>query len=145
VKSYAATESLAPGWFNCRADQWLAQQLAQGKLDYEMFLSLSKLEDEAFSPEQKVRLAQRALDRAPNLAPLWLFYGKNLEQLKRSKDAAAAYRKGLACVKEPDIRTRLLFQLGMTLAPGAERARFLGEARALNGNLFAAAMAAFAL
>ena len=32
IESYQATEQLAPGWFDCRNNLWLTEQLALGKL-----------------------------------------------------------------------------------------------------------------
>jgi tetratricopeptide (TPR) repeat protein len=145
VSSYTATEALAPGWFHCRADHWLAQQLAHGQLGHDVFVIIYELEDGPQPPEAKAQLAERALQQTPALAPLLLLYGKNLAQLGRAAAAEAAYRQGLAHVREPDVRTRLLVELGVLLPPGAERISLLQAARDLNGHLVAAAMAAIEL
>src|SRR5207248_4529444 len=76
VEAYEATEALAPGWFHCRADLWLAQQLALGNLDHETFLALHVLEDGELPPEEKVCLAAQALSHTPRLAPLHLLHGQ---------------------------------------------------------------------
>ncbi len=145
VDAYEATEELAPGWFHCRADLWLAQQLALGKLGHETFLALQALEDGDLPAAQKAELAAQALGRTPDLAPLHLLHGRSLSRLGRSAQAQAAYRRGLACAAEPDTKTRLLVELGVLVEDPAERARLLWEAWALNGNLVAAATATLAL
>lgn len=145
VDCYEMTEELAPGWFHCRADLWLAQELAVGRLDHEMFTALISLEDGADPPADKVNLAEAALARAPDLAVLHLMYGKNLARSSRMPEASAAYRKGLACGDEPDTRTRLLLELALVTETPAEKIRLLEEARQLNGNLVAAATAAVIL
>lgn len=146
VEIYEAAERLAPGWFNCRSDLWLARQLALGTLDHGVFLALRRLEDDtSLDAAAKVRLAEEALRQAPRVALLHLFLGRSLADGGRPKDAESAYRQGLACVEDPDVKTRLLLNLGVVVKSPEERTRLLQEARALNGNLTAAAMAVFAL
>jgi tetratricopeptide (TPR) repeat protein len=141
VDSYDETERLAPGWFHCRSDLWLAQQLALGKLPHELFLLCGALEDGPLDPEAKVRLAEQGLARAPDLALLHYHHGKNLKARNLPFQAQAALRRGLNCADEPDVRTRLLVELA-TLVDGAEEKRhLLRQAVELNGNLVAAAMA----
>jgi len=141
AESYEITERLAPGWYNCRADLWLARQLASRNISHEIFIALHKLEDWPLDPKEKTQLAEQSLAKAPNLAPLYLFYGKSLSAIQRTKEAEAAYRKGLTCVEEPDIKTRLLVQLGLIVDSASERKQLLEQAVEVNGNLVAAAMA----
>jgi tetratricopeptide (TPR) repeat protein len=145
VDSYEAAEGLAPGWFHCRADLWLARELALGHLGHELFLALRALEDGSLPPAEKVRLAEQGLGAAPGLMPLHLFRGKGLAGLGRVREAEAAYRRGLSCPGDPDVKTRLLVELGLTVTSAEEKRRLLTEARELNGNLVAAAMATLAL
>jgi hypothetical protein len=91
-------------------------------------------------------MAEAALRVAPRLAPLHLFYGRSLEALGARPAAEAAYRDGLACATEPDVRSRLLVALGVASGYAPERATALAEATAtVGGNLVAAAMATVAL
>lgn len=145
VESYEATEALAPGWFHCRSDLWLAQQMAMGNLGHEVFVALHVLEDGPQLPAEKVRLADQLVARLPNLAPAHLLRGKNLARAGRSQEAQAAYRAGLACAAEPDVKTRLLVELGILAEDLSERGALLREARDLGGNLVAAAQAALTL
>ena len=103
------------------------------------------MEDWPLDPKEKVQLAEQSLAKAPNLAPLHLFYGQVLSAIGRAKDAEAAYRKGLTCVEEPDIQTRLLVQLGTMVDSISERKQLLEQAVEVNGNLVAAPMAAISL
>ncbi|HEY0193510.1 MAG TPA: tetratricopeptide repeat protein, partial [Kofleriaceae bacterium] len=139
AQAYAAAEARAPGWYHCRADRWLAEQLATGAIDRDTFTALRQLDDPGLSPDQAAQLAAAGNARHP-LPAFDLALGNALRKLGRDGDAAAAYRRGVAAATEPDVRTRLLVALaGSGMSP--DRARLLDEAIALDGNLVAAAMA----
>lgn len=140
VEAYAAAEALAPGWFHCRADLWLARELAAGRLDHATFEALRALEDGGADPAAKLAIADAALAVAPGVAALHYHRGRALEPLGRGDEAFAAYGAGIACDPEPDIRTRLLVQMALLLE-GNQRAALLEEARTLDGNLVAGAIA----
>ncbi len=143
---YEATERLAPGWFHCRADLWMARELARGALGHDLFRVVYQLEDAPVPPQEKARMAEAALRMAPRLAPLHLFHGQSLHALGATAAAETAYRNGLACAAEPDIRSRLLVNLGIASRSAPERAALLTEAaETVDGNLIAAAMATVAL
>ena len=142
---YRRVEELAPGWFNCRADLWLAEQLALGSVPHELFLGLLVLEDGRQSPEEKVSLAQKMLARFPDLPNLHFHHGKNLGRIGRTAEAGAAFQRGLECNPEPDVRTRLLVELGVITDDRSKRTKLLTEAVDLKGSLVAAASAALAL
>jgi tetratricopeptide (TPR) repeat protein len=150
AEAYAVTDALAPGWFNCRAEGWLAAQVAAGAVPQAIFLLL-RLEDvspESVTLEDRLKYADKALDNLPRLAPLHLFHGRTLEAMQRPADAATAYHAGLDCVEvDDDTRSRLLLHLYMLADKGAESRRFLAEAAALHatGNLMAVSMATIAL
>jgi tetratricopeptide (TPR) repeat protein len=145
VAVYQEVEALAPGWFHCRTDLWLAQQLTAGRFNRPVFLLYHALEDGAASPAEKVQLADRAIAQIPDVAFIHRARGHNLFVLQQRTEAEAAFRKGLSCTEEPDIRTRLLVDLAAVLDPGEERRQLLDEAVQLNGNLVAAAMATLLL
>jgi tetratricopeptide (TPR) repeat protein len=145
VASYEEVEALAPGWFHCRSDLWLAQQLAAGRFNHPVFLLYHLLEDGAVSPQEKLQLADRALQQVPGVAFIHRGRGRSLLALQQRSEAEEAYRRGLACAEEPDIRTRLLVDLATTVADVEERRRLLDEAIRLDGNLVAAAMATLLL
>jgi tetratricopeptide (TPR) repeat protein len=94
VAEYEVTERLAPGWFNCRADLWLARELARGAIDHELFRIVYQLEDAPVPPREKVGMAEAALRVAPRLAPLHLFHGRSLDALGATAAAETAYRNG---------------------------------------------------
>jgi tetratricopeptide (TPR) repeat protein len=145
VTEYEATERLAPGWFQCRADLWMARELDRGALDHELFVTAYQLQNAPLPAAEKARMAAAALPAAPGLAPLYLFQGDALAALGATIEAGAAYRNGLACAAEPDIRTRLLVALGIVSPSAPERAALFDEAaRTEGGNLIATAMATVA-
>jgi tetratricopeptide (TPR) repeat protein len=141
IAAYDATEELAPGWFHCRADRWLANELAARRLAHGTFQALYTLQDGPQSPAQKLELADDALAATPQLAPLHFHRGRALGALGRTGEAVAAFRDGLAAQPEPDIRTRLLVALAAAVEAGPERGALLDEAIRIGGNLIAAASA----
>jgi hypothetical protein len=110
-----------------------------------VFLALRELQDGDGSPERKLPLVEQAMVKAPSLAPLHLICGKCLTQLQRVGEAKAAYRKGLACSPDPDVKTRRLVELAMQVDDEPQRLALLREAQVLGGNLVAAAAATLAL
>jgi tetratricopeptide (TPR) repeat protein len=142
---YREVEELAPGWFHCRADAWLADRLAAGQFDQADFLALAALDDGPEAPKEKVALADRLVARRPDLPGAHLHRAKALARSGREADARAALEAGLAADPDPDVRTRLLAELAVLSDEPAVRAARFREAVALNGNLTAAASAALAL
>jgi tetratricopeptide (TPR) repeat protein len=145
VEELRVTEELAPGWFQCRSDLWLAEQVALGNLRTEVFTALRALSDGPGTPEQKGSLAGSAVAKGVALAPLHLLHGAALAASGRPVEAEAACRRGLSVAREPDVRTRLLVQLAQVLPAGDERTLLLKDARALRGNLVASATASYLL
>lgn len=138
---YAEVERLAPGWFHCRADRWLAGQLAAGAIDHAAFLALHTLQDGDLSPQEQLAFAEQAVRRFPRLPLLYLHLGRALAGAGRAPEAIAALRDGLALGPEPDARTRLLVELAAATPDPAERDSCLQEAESLAGNLISAATA----
>jgi predicted Zn-dependent protease len=123
----------------------VAEQLVLGRLDEQDFTALHLLEDGPAPAAEKVAMAERLLARRPGLPPAYLHLGKNLARGGRKADARATIRAELAADPDPDVRTRLLAELGTLTEDAAEREGLYREAVALNGNLVAAASAALAL
>jgi len=145
VASYEACEARAPGWYVCRADRWLAQQIASGRYDHGAFLALNALEGN-YTDSEKEQRARRSLERYPDLAGLYLVLGKALSGLNQAEAAKSAYLDGLRHAEDPDTKTRLLAALGVHPS-GSEQQRqqYLLQAVELNGNLVSSAMASFLL
>ena len=136
---YDRTEALAPGWYQCRTDRWLAGKLAAGHVDHGVLDALARGDDEACPSDALLAAVRPAIARHP-IAPLYLLEAKAHAAVGRTGDAERAARAGLACAEEADVRTRLLVRLA-SLVADPERGRLLEEATALEGNLVAAAMA----
>ncbi len=145
VDTYRRVEELAPGWFHCRADLWVAEQLVLGRLNHVDFLGLYLLEDGSEPPAEKVKIAEKLLARRPGLPPAQFHLGKNLGRAGRKAEARTALRAGLTADADPDVRTQLLAELATLTEDRAERESLYREAVALNGNLVSAAGAALAL
>jgi hypothetical protein len=141
VEEYERTEELAPGWFHCRSEGWLARQIVLGHYGHDIFLLLRTVEDAVLAPRAKLSLLERGLAQAPDLALLHHLRGKVLAESRRPGDAVAAFRRGLECAAEDDVHSRLLVDLASLLDAGEERTRILEEAVARNGNLVATATA----
>ncbi|HJS74483.1 MAG TPA: hypothetical protein VJ921_09360, partial [Vicinamibacteria bacterium] len=88
----------------------------------------------------KLALADRALSMFPNFPPFHLERGKALATLDRRAQATAALRNGLDFAPDVGTRTWLLVQLAQQTEAGERRA-LLEEAKALDGDRVAAAMA----
>jgi tetratricopeptide (TPR) repeat protein len=144
-QSFRTVEELAPGWFHCRTDAWIADQLLTGGMDHEDFQALRLLEDGGLPAARRVSIAEAAIQKNTELAPLWLVKGDSLAKCRRESEAHSAYRLGLKCAKEPDVKTRLLFALSTVCPDDDERIQLLNEAIQLNGNLVAAASARLSL
>ena len=146
AESYETCERLAPGWFNCRSDGFLAREFARGRWPHPVFVAIT-LEDagpKVLAPKEKLAIATRAAEMAPDLARVHLLRGRTLESMNRTADALTAYREGLACADEdPDTKTRLLLHLGALADAPVEKRALLQQASSLGaeGNLIAATMA----
>jgi tetratricopeptide (TPR) repeat protein len=145
IACYEACEMRAPGWFQCRTDRWVSEQLAADRLDHAAFLALIELEDGTRSVSARIEFVRRALSRYPKLAPLQLALGKLLGSEQDAVGAESALRAGLTCAEEPDVTTRLLANLAATLGPCHEQRGLLQQALELQGNLVSAAMAQWML
>lgn len=142
-EAFEEVERLAPGWFRCRSDRWLAASLEDGTVSDEEFRVLRALEDGGVPPEQAFPVAQEALKKFPSFAPLYLLLGDLHGTREESEQAIACYRKGLELVAEPDLETRLLCALaGLLPKESMERGELMKRAVSLNGSLVAQATAA---
>jgi tetratricopeptide (TPR) repeat protein len=143
VEELRRTEELAPGWFQCRSDLWLAEQVASGSLPYAAYSALRALQDH--QPTSELLSLAELSTRKCDIALLHHQHGRILGALGRPADAARAHRKGLSLPSDPDLRTRLLVSLASVIEAGDDRRRLLREASELRGNLVAAAQASFLL
>jgi tetratricopeptide (TPR) repeat protein len=146
AQEYETCERLAPGWFNCRGDGFLAREFARGRWPHAAFVAIT-LEDagpQVLAPKEKLAIATRAAELAPDLARVHLLRGRTLESMNRKADATVAYRAGLECPEEdPDTKTRLLLHMGVLADAPEEKRALLQQASELaaEGNLIAATMA----
>jgi tetratricopeptide (TPR) repeat protein len=149
--SYRKAEELAPGWFHCRRYFWLAQQLGEGRLDQDTFLTLQALDGarEDRTPETKVILARESLAKTPDVAWLYLCLGGYLKELGQLHEAEAAFRCGVDRAEDAndvDVQSCLWLELALVLPKSSpERTRLLEAVRELNGNLIASASAGLVL
>ena len=138
-EAFEEVERLAPGWFRCRSDRWLADGLEKGTISSEEFLLLRTLDDGGLLPSQAESLAKQGVERFPDFAPLYLFLG---DFSTTEGEAVAAYRKGLELVDELDLQSRLLCALAGRLPAGdPERKQLVSQAVSLQGSLVAKASA----
>jgi Flp pilus assembly protein TadD len=141
VDAYDRVEELAPGWFHCREERFVAQLLAAETIDADTHALLTMLQDGAEPPDEKLAMADAALVEHGELALLHLHRAVALDNLGRRDEALLAFRRGLeAKLREPATETRLLFGLAAA-ADGAERDEAIERAITLDGNRVSAAMA----
>lgn len=138
-EAFEEVERLAPGWFRCRSDRWLADGLDQGTISNEEFLLIRALDDGGLDAAQATAIAKQAVARFPDFAPLYLFLGN---YSGTEEEAISAYRKGLVLVEEPDLESRLLCALAGRLPQDSpERKQLVERAVKLDGSLVALATA----
>jgi tetratricopeptide (TPR) repeat protein len=142
-EAFEKVELLAPGWFHCRSDRWLAESLEAGTISEDEFRVLRVLGDGVLPPDEALRMATQAVNRWPTFAPLYLPLGDLHRDRQDTVGALACYRKGLELVAEPDLESRLLCAAAGLLPQGsAERAELVKRAVSLQGSLVAQATAA---
>jgi tetratricopeptide (TPR) repeat protein len=141
-EAFEQVERLAPAWFRCRTDLWLAESLENGTVSDEEFRLLRLLEDGGLSPDEAVRIAEKAVQNYPEFAPFYLALGDCQRDVGETDKAVASYRAGLDCAAEPDVESRLLCALAGRLPEGSpERPALIERALSLNGSLVAQATA----
>jgi tetratricopeptide (TPR) repeat protein len=142
VAWYDQAEALAPGWYHCRSERWLADGIATGRIPYEAFLLLRTLESSNLSPQEKMQLLRRAIRVAPGVPEFKLHLGRAQASGGPNAEALQYLTEGLEQAEEPDIRSRLLVECALHLpATSPRRQELLYKALAPGGNLVAAAMA----
>lgn len=141
-EAYEEVERIAPGWFRCRSDIWLARSLEEGVVSEEQFRVLRGIEDGGMDPQQSLSLITQAIDRFPDFAPFHLLCGELHGRLGNESEAERWHRSGLRHVQEPDLESRLLCALASLLPKdAAERKEVVERAMSLDGSLVAAATA----
>jgi tetratricopeptide (TPR) repeat protein len=142
-EAFEEVERLAPGWFRCRSDRWLAASLEDGTVSDEEFRLLRVLEDGGLPPAQAMPIAKQAVERYPSFAPLYLILGDLHRDGGNFAQAIACYRKGLELVREPDLESRLLSALaGLLPKESVERGELVRRAVSPKGSLVAQATSA---
>jgi tetratricopeptide (TPR) repeat protein len=141
VESMAEVEPLAPGWFDSRADLWLMEQISAGLLPHEIFLGIRILADGSMPQKEKLEIAEGLLQAEPAVGRLHLEYGRILLSVDRDADAAAAFRRGLECVQDVDVKSRLLLSLALNSQDTQEKKQLLNRVIETDGNLNATATA----
>lgn len=141
-EAFKDVERLAPGWFRCRADWWLAGALVAGEVDDEVFRLLRLLEDGDLEPGMALKLAEEAVEKHPEFAPFWLLLGNLRRNQGDSPGSIESYRMGLRLAAEPDLESRLSCALaGLLPAGSSERGSLIERAAQTEGSLVAQATA----
>jgi tetratricopeptide (TPR) repeat protein len=141
-EAFEQVEWLAPGWFRCRSDRWLADGLDTGAITDTDYHLLRVLDDSQLPGERAMQLARKAIDDSPAFAPFYLALGDLEHKRGNETKAIELYRRGLELVEEPDLESRLLCALAASLPPdSSERAELLTRLLTLEGSLVAHASA----
>ncbi|MFO0959834.1 MAG: tetratricopeptide repeat protein [Isosphaeraceae bacterium] len=141
-QSFEEVERLAPGWFRCRGDRWLAGELESGGVSPEEFRLLRTLEDGGLEPEEGLQVARKAIEGYPCFAPFRLAIGNLLRDRGEIDAAVQSYRVGLELASEPDLESRLLAAFAALLPlESPERRESIERAMKLEGSLVAHASA----
>jgi tetratricopeptide (TPR) repeat protein len=139
---FEEVERLAPGWFRCRFDHWLAQAIEDGRASEDEYRLLRLLDDGGLSAGQAKSVVQNAIEMHPHFAPFRLILGDLFRKEEENEKALDSYRTGLALVTEPDLESRLLCATAAVLPnTSLERQQFIERAQSIPGSLVAKAMA----
>src|SRR6185369_15070552 len=104
VEEYETCETLAPGWYFCRSDLWVAKQLALGAMSHEVFLGMRFLQDGPPDAEKQIKLANE-MRRHADAIPLFTFlFGRLLQESGRPTEAAELWREAINGEVESDVR-----------------------------------------
>jgi tetratricopeptide (TPR) repeat protein len=145
VACYDRAEALAPGWYHCRSDRWLAAEIAAGRVPHAAFALLHSLEEPGLDAAELARRARLGVQAAPTVASFHLTLSQALAALGQEGEAREVLAEGLRQAQEPDIRSRLRVEAARRDSHAPESQRMLREALAPGGNLVAAAMASIML
>jgi tetratricopeptide (TPR) repeat protein len=141
-EAFEKVERLAPGWFRCRTDRWLAESLESGAVSDEEFRLLRMLDDGGLPQQKALPLASKAAEEYPAFTPFQLILGQLLHNQGNNRQAEIHYRKGLELAAEPDLESRLLCALaGVLPKESSERQELVKRALLLKGSLVAQATA----
>lgn len=141
VEMYKKVEELAPGWYHCRTDLWIAQQLAVGRIPHEAFLAHVLLEYSPGPAKEKVRIGEQAVAKWPGIAPLHLQLGMAYQADGNGSAAIEQFEATLSCAEDKGIESRALVALAAAIDDEARKKELCGRAIELNGNLVATATA----
>lgn len=137
-------DELAPGWFHCRSNSWLATEMAQGKLSPKILTFILQHSDDSSDDEQLLKTLDEFLEAAPQVPLLYLMAARAHTRREDYDTARAMLREGLERSQDEDTRTQLYLDLAIR-SDEPEKQRLLQKASTLNGNLIAAATATLLL
>lgn len=145
VESNRRAESLAPGWFSCRLDAWLGEQLQQRQIGHETWEVLNRAQDGGDGPNQRLAYLEQIRPSAEGLGLFHLYVGNAQRELGRVEEARVSFRLGLKSKLEEEVCTKLLVGLGAICVDPSERRDLYQKATELGGHLLSQAAARVAL
>lgn len=137
-------DELAPGWFHCRANAWLASEMAQGRLPHHILILILQHVDDIAEDQDLFTKINEAIEEAPHVSLLYLMAARAHTKKEEYAEARSILNRGLEHAQEHDARTQILLDLAIR-SDDPEKQALLQEASALNGNLIAAATATLLL
>lgn len=135
------TEELAPGWYQCREQIWLAGEVLKGHLDPKIMGLLGILDDAAISTTEKIELAKNGLKMMPRQSSILLRLGIILKAVGSEAEAKKCLLEALESAVEPDVETRICIEIVALEKDQKKIESLLQRARHPEGNLLADAMA----
>jgi tetratricopeptide (TPR) repeat protein len=141
---YRLTDQLAPGWYECRGDLWLAEQASLGNLPHEVWMVLWALEGDGPYNFNAIDVLDNLEKAYPDLPHIHQRRAKILRKSGDKEAASAAVQRALSLAPECDLKSRLLLELGTMRNDPDSRRPLLEELLRLPPdarNLMAASMA----
>lgn len=139
-------EELCPGFETTRADLWLAEQLASGKMEHDACKAVYETNNEEIPLLERVAFCYELIEKYPHFGECYWRLGKMLIEKEEPEVAVEVFKKGIELGDEQDVLSRLYRDLAiLTQEDGAKRELFQKSAALEKGNTLAQAMSLYML
>lgn len=139
-------EELCPGFETARADLWLAQQLADGKMEHDACKVAYETNNEEIPLVERIAFCYELAEKYPGFAECYWRLGKMLIEKEEPQVAVEVFKKGIELGDEQDALSRLYRDLAILTDDEAGKREYFNKSAALEkGNTLAQAMSRYML
>jgi tetratricopeptide (TPR) repeat protein len=146
VEDLKKCEELCPGFESARADLWLAEQLAAGKMEHDSCKVAYETNNEEIPLLERVAFCYELADKYPNFGECYWRLGKMLIEKEEAEVAVEVFKRGIELSEEQDVLSRLYRDLAiLTQDEQLKREYFSKSASFEKGNTLGQAMSLYML